>query len=142
MYPETSQRPRVQPSLRNGGSLVPKGQHLSSLHRYRQPDRGSLELTARGRVGEVLLRGDLVDLGGVQAAQVDLVGGGDHVAGVDAAQGNTVDLEGAGNQENTLLEVLEEDHALATEAASEQDQDGTGLEGLAGSPGADGLADL
>jgi hypothetical protein len=38
--------------------------------------------------------------------------------------------------------VLEEDDTLATEAASEEDQDGTGLEGLADLSGADRLADL
>ena len=86
--------------------------------------------------------GDLVDLLLIQAGDVDLVGGGDDVSGVDPAQGHAVDLEGAGDEEDTLVEGLEEDDALAAEAAGEQDQDGTGLKGLPGSPGADGLADL
>lgn len=97
----------------------------------------------RGTVaGEVLLGSDLVNLLGVEAGQVDLVRGGDDVSGVDAAQRDTVDLERASDQEDTLLEVLEEDNALAAETASEQDQNGTGLEGGARSPGADSLADL
>lgn len=91
---------------------------------------------------EVLGLGDLVDLGAVESGKVDLLGCGDDVSGVDPSQGNTVDLEGAGNEEDTLVEGLEEDDALATEATSQQDQNGTGLEGLARLPGADGLADL
>lgn len=85
---------------------------------------------------------DLVDLLLVKTADVDLVGGGDDVSGVDSAQGNTVDLEGTGDEENTLLEVLEEDNALAAESAGEEDQDSAGLQRLAGSPGTDSLADL
>lgn len=85
---------------------------------------------------------DLLDLLLVQARDVDLVGGGDDVSGVDASQGNAVDLEGAGDEQNTLVEGLEEDDALAAEAAGEKDQDGAGLERLPGRPGADGLADL
>lgn len=92
--------------------------------------------------GEVLGCGDLLNLLGLNAGDVDLVGCGDDVAGVDAAEGNAVDLEGAGNEKDTLVEGLQENDALAAEAAGEEDQDGTGLEGLAGSPGADGLADL
>lgn len=92
--------------------------------------------------GEVLGLRDLLNLLLVEAGDVDLVGCGDDVAGVDAAEGDAVDLEGAGDEENTLLEGLQEDDALAAEATGEEDQDSAGLEGLAGSPGADGLADL
>ena len=92
--------------------------------------------------GEVLGPGDLLNLGLVDASQVDLERGGDDVSRVDAAERDTVDLEGAGNEEDTLVEVLEEDDALAAEPTSEQNQDGAGLERAAGSPGADSLADL
>lgn len=92
--------------------------------------------------GEVLGPGDLLNLGLVDASQVDLEGGGDDVSRVDAAERDTVDLEGASNEEDTLVEVLEEDDALAAEPTSEQNQDGTRLERAAGSPGADSLADL
>lgn len=91
---------------------------------------------------EVLGLSDLLDLLLVDSGQVNLLRCGDDVSGVDPAQGHTVDLEGTGNEEDTLVEVLQEDDALATEAASEEDQDGTGLEGLARRPGAGGLADL
>mgnify|MGYP000912397351 CR=1 FL=1 len=92
--------------------------------------------------GEVLGLRDLLDLLLVEARDVDLVRGGDDVAGVDPAQRNAVDLEGAGNEEDTLVEGLEENDTLAAEATGEDDQDGTGLQGLARGPGADGLADL
>lgn len=92
--------------------------------------------------GEVLGLGDLLDLLGVEAVDIDLEGGGDDVARVDPAQGHAVDLEGAGDEEDALVEGLEEDDALAAEAAGDQDQDGAGLEGLARGPGADSLADL
>lgn len=92
--------------------------------------------------GEVLGLGDLLNLLLVEAGDVDLVGGGDDVSGVDSSQGDTVDLEGAGDEEDTLVEGLQEDDTLATEAASEEDEDSAGLEGLARSPRSDGLADL
>ena len=92
--------------------------------------------------GEVLRPRDLLNLGLVEAGQIDLHGCRNDVSGVDAAEGNAVDLEGAGDEQNTLVEVLEEDDALAAEPAGEQNQDGAGLEGAARSPGADSLADL
>lgn len=92
--------------------------------------------------GEVLGLRDLVDLLLVEAGDVDLVGSGDDVSGVYSSQGDTVDLEGSGDEENTLFEGLEEDDSLASETASEEDENGTGLEGLSGSPRSDSLADL
>lgn len=93
-------------------------------------------------LGEVLGGRDLLQSLLVNTGNVDALGGGDRVAGVDTAEGNAVDLEGTGNEENTLVEVLEEDDTLATETASEQDQDGTGLEALADLGGTQRLADL
>jgi hypothetical protein len=92
--------------------------------------------------GEVLLVGDLLDLLGVNTGDINLVGCGDNVAGVDAANGDTVDLEGAGDEENTLVEGVQEDDTLATEAASEENEDGAGDEGRARGGSTDGLADL
>ena len=66
----------------------------------------------------------------------------DNVTGVDSAQRNTVDLEGTSDKENALGEVLQEDDALATETASEEDEDSTGDESWARSRRSDGLADL
>jgi hypothetical protein len=93
-------------------------------------------------LGEVVGGRDLLQSLGIDTGNVDALGGGDHVAGVDPADGNTVDLEGAGDEENTLVEVLEEDDTLATEAASEEDQNGTGLEALAELSGTQSLANL
>lgn len=92
--------------------------------------------------GEVLLVGDLLDLLGVDTGDINLVGCGDNVAGVDAADGDTVDLEWAGDEENTLVEGVQEDDTLATEAASEENEDGSGDEGRARGGSTDGLADL
>lgn len=41
-----------------------------------------------------------------------------------------------------MVEVLDEDDALAAEATSEEDEDGAGLEGCSELGGTDGLADL
>ena len=102
-----------------------------------------LTLLLLGLVGsEVLWLRNLLDLLGVESGDVDLVGSGDDVARVDSSQGNAVDLERSGDEEDTLVEGLEEDDTLSTEASGQEDQNGTGLEGLAGSPGADSLADL
>ena len=91
---------------------------------------------------EVLGLGDLLDLLGVEAGDIDTVGRRDDVARVDPAEGHAVDLEGARDEEDALVEGLEEDNALAAEAAGQQDQDRAGLEGRTGLPGADGLAGL
>lgn len=91
---------------------------------------------------KVLVAGDLLDLLGIDTRDIDLVGGGDNVAGVDAADWDTVDLEWASNEENTLVKVVQEDDALATETASEEDENGSWDEGSAWSGGTDGLADL
>lgn len=99
-------------------------------------------LVLGGIASEVCGLRDLVDLGLVDTGKVDLLGGGDDVSGVDASQGDTVDLEGAGDEENTLVEGLEEHDALASESTSQQDENGTRGEGVPGSPGAKGLADL
>lgn len=92
--------------------------------------------------GEVLGLRDLLDLLLVETGDVDLVGGSDDVSGVNSSQRNTVDLEGAGDEEDTLVEGLQENDTLATEAASEEDEDSAGLEGLARGPRSDSLADL
>jgi hypothetical protein len=93
-------------------------------------------------LGEVVACAGLLQNLLVYALQVDLGRGGDDIASVYSSQGNTVDFEGTGNEEDTLLEVLEDDDALATEATSEEDDDGAGLEGLADLCRADRLAGL
>lgn len=92
--------------------------------------------------GEVVLAANLLNNAVVDTADVDLGLGRDHVAGVDASERDTVDLEWTGDEEDTLWEVLEEDDTLATEATGEEDQNGTRLERLADLGWADGLASL
>lgn len=92
--------------------------------------------------GEVVGVGDLLEGLAVKTVDGDGGTGGDHVAGVDATERDTVDLEGTGDEEDTLVEGLEENDALATETASEKDEDGTGLEGSTGLVGVLGLASL
>ena len=91
---------------------------------------------------KVLLRGDLVNLRLVNAGQVNLLRCGDNVAGVDSSERHAVDLEWAGDEEDTLWEALQEDDVLAAEAASEEDEHGTGSEAWPWGGGPDGFADL
>lgn len=84
----------------------------------------------RGLVlGEVTLLRGLLQNTLINTLDVDGGGGSNDIAGVYAAQGNAVNLEGTGDEENTLGKVLEDNDTLATEATSEEDDDGTGLEG-------------
>lgn len=92
--------------------------------------------------GEVLLVGDLLEGLVVEAAERNGGAGSDHVAGVDAAEGNAVDLEGTSDEEDTVVKGLEEDDTLAAETTSEEDEDSTGLEGSAGLVRVLGLAGL
>jgi len=85
---------------------------------------------------------DFVDLCLRDTSKINLERRGNNVSCVDAAEGNTIDLEGAGDEEDTLLKGLEENHTLAAEATGEKDQDGARLERFARSPSALGLADL
>jgi hypothetical protein len=93
-------------------------------------------------LGEVTVLASLLDNLLVYALQVDLGGGGNDISGVYSSKGNTVDFEGTGNKEDTLGEVLEDNDALAAEATSKEDDDGTGLERLAKLRRADRLAGL
>jgi hypothetical protein len=91
---------------------------------------------------EVLGASSLVHGGLVDAVEGHGGLGRDHVAGVDAAERDAIDLEGTGNQKHALVEDFEEDNALAPEAASEQNEDLAGLQRGAGLVGTEGLADL
>jgi hypothetical protein len=93
-------------------------------------------------LGEVVGSSNLLEGSRVDTAEVNLAAGSNHVTSVHPSERDTVDLKGAGNEEDTLGEVLEENNALATETTSEEDQDGTRLEALTRLGGADGLADL
>ena len=91
---------------------------------------------------KVVLAASLLHGLGVNAVERHGGLGGDHVAGIDAAERDTVELEWASNEENTLWEGLKEDHTLASEAASEEDEDGTRLERCARLVWAKSLAGL
>lgn len=79
---------------------------------------------------------------GVEVRDIDRCAGCDYIAVVDAAQRDTVGLEGPGDQEDTLVELAQENDALAGEATGEEDQDRAGLERLAVLGGVGGLAGL
>lgn len=92
--------------------------------------------------GEVLGLAGLANGCLVEAVERHSCGGGDHVAGVDAAEWDAVELEGAGDEKDALWQDIEEDDTLAAETASEEDEDGARLEGCARLAWADGLAGL
>jgi len=71
----------------------------------------------------------LVKLAQVDAGNVNDSRGCNNVAGVYAAEGNTIELEGASNEDDTAREGLQVDDALPTESAGEDDEDCAGLEG-------------
>jgi len=70
--------------------------------------------------GEVLVTSYFINLLLVNAGEVNLVGCGDNIAGVDSSERNAVDFERTSDEKNTLLERLEEDDTLATESASKE----------------------
>jgi len=65
----------------------------------------------------------LVDL---DAGNINLGRGGNDVRLVDTTEGNTVDLEGAVDQEEARLELLEEHDPPAAEATGEENENGSG----------------
>lgn len=93
-------------------------------------------------LGEVALLGGLLQDALINTLNVNGGGGSDDIAGVDSSQRNAVNLEGTGDEENTLGEVLEENDTLAAEATSKEDDDGTGLEGGTGLRGTSSLTGL
>ena len=93
-------------------------------------------------LGEVALLGGLLQDTLVDTLDVDGGGGSNDIAGVYSSQRNAVNLEGTGDEENTLGKVLEENDTLAAETTSEEDDDGTGLEGSTGLRGASSLTGL
>lgn len=93
-------------------------------------------------LSEVLLASDLVNLRLVNAGQIDLLGCGDHVAGVDSSEGDAIDLEWPGDKEDTLGKVLQEDDALAAEATGEEDEHGASSKAWSRGGGSDGFANL
>jgi hypothetical protein len=93
-------------------------------------------------LGEVAVRADLVQDLRVNALQVNRGRGRDNISGVYPSQRNAVDFEGTGDEEDTLGKVLKKNNTLAAETASEEDDDGSGLEGCPGFRRTNGLASL
>ena len=71
----------------------------------------------------VLLEEGINNLRSINSLDVNLSAGGQSVSLVHSLKGNTVDLVGAGNEEETRGELLEENNTSATEATSEEDED-------------------
>lgn len=93
-------------------------------------------------LGEVTSLAGLLEDAVVNTGDVHGGRGRNNVAGVHPSEGDAVDFEGTGDEEDTLLKVLEDDDTLAAETASEEDDDGSGLEGRANLGRAGGLAGL
>ncbi len=91
---------------------------------------------------EVSLISNLLNHLLINALQLHLGARGNNISGIHSSERYTVDFEGAGDEEDALREVLEENDTLAAEAAGEKDEDGTRLEGGAGFGGVDGFANL
>ncbi len=83
-------------------------------------------------LGEVTVLAGLLQDTLIDTGDVDGGGGSNDIAGVYSSQRNAVDFERTGDEEDTLGKVLEENDTLATETTSEEDDDGTGLEGGTG----------
>lgn len=63
------------------------------------------------------------DLGDINAGGCDFGAGRQGVHLIDAFEGHAVDFVGASDEQEARLELLEEDNALATEAAGEEHED-------------------
>ena len=55
---------------------------------------------------------------------INLRRGGDNIRLVHTSQGNTVDLVGPGNQQQSTVQLLQENNALPSETTSEEDENG------------------
>lgn len=101
------------------------------------------ELLLFGLLGLLVLRKVLlVKLFQVDAGDVNDSGSCDDVAGVYTTEGNTVELKGASNEDDTTREGLQVDNALSTESAGKDDEDCAGLKGGAEGGGLLGLTNL
>ena len=83
-------------------------------------------------LGEVASLASLLQDTLINALDIQLGRCSDDIASVHPSQRNAVDFEWTGHKENTLGKVLEEDNALAAEATSEEDDDGSGSERCSG----------
>jgi hypothetical protein len=96
-------------------------------------DVGSLLSSESSSSSETLVsvssgEGSIGNLVNVNTGEIDLGGGGHGVNLVDALDGDTVDLVGSGDEEESGIQFLEEDDSLSTESSGEEDEDISGLE--------------
>ena len=82
-------------------------------------------------LGGLVLEGGICDLVDFDASDANLSARGDRVHLVDALEGYTVHLEGAADEEETRLELLEEDNSSATISARGKDEDAACRDALA-----------
>ena len=82
-------------------------------------------------LGGLVLEGGICDLVDFDSSDANLSARGDRVHLVDALEGYTVHLEGAADEEETRLELLEEDNSSATISARGKDEDAASLDALA-----------
>lgn len=77
--------------------------------------------------GKVVVRRNLVHHFGIQALEVYACACRNDISGVHSSEGDTVDFEWAGDEQDALRECFEEDDTLASEAAGEKDENRSGL---------------
>lgn len=65
--------------------------------------------------GEVFGLGDFFDFFFIEVGDIDFVGGGDDVVGVDFLEWDVVDFEGVGDEEDILVEGFDEDDVFVVE---------------------------
>ena len=87
--------------------------------------RVSEELVLASLLGlGVLLEEFVFDLGSIDTLNVDLGASAQSVSLIDSLEGNSIDLVGASDEQKTGGELLEENNAAASEATSQEDEDG------------------
>jgi hypothetical protein len=69
----------------------------------------------------------------LRVRKINLGGGSNDIGSVDTLQGDTVDLVGTSDQQETGVESLEADNTLTTETTSKEDEDGSGSDAAADS---------
>ena len=82
-------------------------------------------------LGGLVLEGGICNIGNIDSSDAKLSARGDRVHLVDALEGYTVHFEGAADEEETRLELLEEDNSSATISAGGKDEDAARFDALA-----------
>jgi len=107
------------------------------VHRLLQGNAVSAHGLLGGALGEERLgislldgvashKGLVGDLGDINAGDIDLGAGGNGVDLVNALKRHAVDLVGAGDQDESGFELLEENNSLSAEPTGEEDKDAAG----------------